>query len=130
MTTAVRRPRSLRAAAVGLVAVLCTLLGACGDGQAGIKVESGSARPDYDYVIPRGAVLAAKAGTALDIVPQHLRVKVGERIRIRNRDTLGANVGVFYVGAGETVSMRFTRKGELTGTCSIHPSGTFRITVS
>lgn len=123
--------RSARAAvAAVLVLPLGLLVAACGDGQAGIKVETGAQRAEYDYVIPPGAVQAVKDGKSLDIVPQHLKVKVGERIRIRNRDSLGASVGVFYVGAGETVSMRFTRKGELSGSCSIHPSGKFTITVT
>ena len=112
-------------AAIGLV-----LTGCSGKGQAGIKVISPEQAADYDYVIPRGAIQAAKAGKSLDIVPQDLKVKVGERIRIRNKDAYGATVGVFYVGAGETVSMKFTKKGTLKGECQVHPSGQFTITVT
>lgn len=129
----IRRPSRLSGARVvvgALLVVLGALTTACGNGQAGIKVESAGRPAEYDYVIPPGSVQAAKAGKALTIVPQHLKVKVGERIRIRNQDSLGASVGVFYVGAGETVSMRFTKKGELSGACTIHPSGKFTITVT
>lgn len=85
---------------------------------------------DHDFVIPEGTARAIARGEPIEIVPQQLDVKVGESIRIRNDDTSGATVGIFYVGAGEVVRMQFTSPGELKGVCDVHPSGEFTINVT
>ncbi len=85
---------------------------------------------DYDFVIPPGTQDKINAGELVEIVPQRLDVEVGESIRIRNDDDRGAFVGIFYVGAGEVVRMRFTTPGELKGACDVHPSGEFIIDVA
>ena len=54
---------------------------------------------------------------------------VGESIRIVNDDVVGHVVGVFYVGAGETLTQRFDSPGELSGECSVHPSGSFTLRI-
>jgi plastocyanin len=54
---------------------------------------------------------------------------VGESIRITNDDSRGHVVGVFYVGAGETLTQSFTAPGVLTGECTVHSSGVFTLTV-
>ncbi|MGB0801270.1 MAG: cupredoxin domain-containing protein, partial [Ilumatobacteraceae bacterium] len=56
-------------------------------------------------------------------------VAVGETIRIVNEDDRGHVVGVFYVGAGETLTQTFTAPGQLTGECTVHSSGVFTLTV-
>lgn len=87
-------------------------------------------RVDYDYVIPAGTQDAKLRGELVEIMPASLDVSVGESIRIRNDDDAGAMVGIFYVGAGEEVSMRFTTPGTLSGACDVSPEGTFTINVS
>jgi plastocyanin len=74
-------------------------------------------------VIPRGAGEALDAGEPLEILPAELVVTVGETIRIVNDDDRGHNVGPFFVGAGETLSQRFSSPGEFVGVCTVHPSG-------
>lgn len=85
---------------------------------------------DYDYVIPAGTQDRKLRGETIEIMPPSLDVEVGESIRIRNDDEAGAFVGIFYVGAGEVVSMRFTTPGTLTGACDFTPGGEFTINVS
>ena len=85
---------------------------------------------DYDYVIPVGTQDAKLRGEVVEIMPASLDVEVGESIRIRNDDDAGAMVGIFYVGAGEVVSMRFTTPGTLTGVCDVSASGEFTINVA
>lgn len=87
-------------------------------------------RVDYDYVIPAGTQDRKLRGETVEIMPDSLDVEVGETIRIRNDDEAGAFAGIFYVGAGEVVSMRFTTPGTLSGVCDLNSSGEFRIDVA
>ncbi len=84
---------------------------------------------EYDYTIPLGTAERIDAGEAVEIVPAELTVKVGEAIRIVNEDDEGHVVGVFFVGAGETMTQRFTAPGELSGACSVHSDGEFTLRV-
>ena len=85
--------------------------------------------PEYDVVIPVGSGARIDAGEQLNILPAELVVRVGESIRIVNDDDRGHVVGIFYVGAGETLIQTFTTAGELSGDCSVHPSGRFTLKV-
>ena len=84
---------------------------------------------DHDYLIPAGTAERIDAGERIDILPAELEVSVGETIRIVNDDNRGHVVGVFYVGAGETLTQTFTAPGQLTGECTVHSSGVFTLTV-
>ena len=83
----------------------------------------------YDYAIPLGTKDRIDAGESVEIVPRVLVVHVGESIRLVNEDDDGHVVGVFYVGAGETVTKRFIAAGELTNSCTVHSSGEFTLRV-
>jgi hypothetical protein len=85
---------------------------------------------DYEYVIPAGTAAAIERGEKPTLIPRRLDAKVGEVIRIRNQDTIGQQIGPFYVGAGETLTQRFASPGEFTGECAVHPSGRFTLHVS
>ena len=69
-------------------------------------------------------------GQLVDIMPRLLEVKVDQSIRIRNRDGRDYAIGPFFVGAGQTLAMRFTREGQLSGMCTMNPEGEFIIKVS
>jgi hypothetical protein len=121
--------------AAALVAV-CSLaaagpLAACsGDEQVQVEVLDDRATVLHEFVVPIGTEAALDAGETVELVPQVLDVRVGDSIRIRNEDVSTAQVGIFNVAAGETVTMRFSTPGELVGECDVHPSGEFRIRVS
>ena len=118
-------------APVVVALLVAATVGACGgDDRAEVQVVSDpSASVDHDYVIPIGTNNRIAGGEDVAIVPRVLNVKVGDRIRIENQDDYGAQVGIFNVGAGETVTMEFTTPGRLEGACDVHPSGTFTINV-
>lgn len=127
---AVRRPSALVAGPALVLLVLLAGLTGCADRRAGVEWRESGRPANYDYFIPAGTAARIAAGRPFDVVPQHLDVKVGETIRIRNQDSVGAEVGVFFVGPGETVSMKFTKRGVLRGKCTVHRSGEFTINVS
>jgi plastocyanin len=101
------------------------------EGSSGVQVaDAGDATTfEHDYTIPAGTADRIEAGEFVEIVPLELTVKVGEAIRIVNEDDEGHVVGVFFVGAGETMTQRFTAPGELSGACSVHSDGEFTLRV-
>jgi plastocyanin len=125
--------RAGRSAVVLALATLALIMGAtaCGGSpQAEVEVVKESRDPvTHEYVIPYGTANRLAGGEKVEIVPQKLKVKVGDTIRIVNQDSFGSQVGIFHVGAGETVTMKFTTPGTLTGACDVHPSGEFTIDV-
>lgn len=84
---------------------------------------------EHDLVIPAGTGYRVAAGEVVDIVPAELTVRVGEALRIVNNDDEGHQVGVFYVGAGESLTQRFNSPGTLTDECDVHSSGAFTLIV-
>lgn len=113
------------------LALLAVVLVGCSDDQ-GALIEGGSpsAEADYLFVIPEGTAGRITAGESVEIVPAELVVRVGEVIRIVNEDDAGHFVGIFYVGAGETVTQRFASPGDFSGICTIHPSGQILLRVT
>lgn len=109
-----------------------SLLPACASGDQGplIVSDAGTANADYEYVIPAGTWDRINSGEPVEILPERLEVKVGETIRIVNEDDEGHFVGIFYVGAGETVTQRFSSPGEFHGQCTVHPSGEIALIVT
>jgi plastocyanin len=95
----------------------------------GISSADFDAVPDYDYLIPAGTGARLDAGERVEIIPADLEVRVGQVLRIVNEDDRGHVIGAFYVASGETLRQRFASPGVLSGECSVHPSGSFTLTV-
>ena len=110
------------AVTAGLVLVLAGCGSDGGDGPqlAGVSAEG---EATFEYLIPLGSGERLDAGEPLDIFPAELNAQVGDTIRIVNDDDRGHTVGPFFVGAGETLSQRFSSPGVFEGICTVHPSG-------
>ena len=115
--------------ALAVVAVGGALWWSAGNDGPGTIAGDASIAANYEFVIPAGSGARIDAGEQLEIIPAELEVVVGESIRIVNEDDRGHVVGIFYVGAGETLIQSFTSAGELSGDCSVHPSGRFTLRV-
>ena len=117
--------------ALALVAAATLVLSACGSDETGplIVADAGAVDADYEYLIPDGTWDRINSGEAVEILPARLDVNVCEVIRIVNDDDEGHFVGIFYVGAGETVTQRFSSAGEFQGQCTVHPSGEISLIV-
>jgi plastocyanin len=96
----------------------------------GVGSVLGTSTATYEYVIPDGASDRMAAGEDLDIVPGRFTAKVGESVKIVNHDRRGHNVGLWYVGPGETVIQKFTSPGRYEGLCTVHPSGALVLEVT
>jgi plastocyanin len=118
--------RPLWILAAVLTAVLVT---SCGSSEVS-QPASNRGKVTHEYVIPKGTWERTARGEDVKIVPAQLDVRVGDTLRIRNEDVGGQEVGIFNVGPGQTVTMKFTTPGELSGGCTLHPGGKFTIKVA
>ena len=124
-------PRLRSIGSIVVIVVLSAVVGGCSGGSQGALVEPAVAgsEANYEYLIPRGAGEQIRGGAPLAILPAELDVQVGEVIRIINEDDEGHFIGIFYVGAHETVTQQFASPGEFVGNCSVHPSGQISLRV-
>jgi len=112
--------RGSRYSAVGAVVVVLMLVGAAiavvvamgGDGG------NGNAGADYEVVIAPGTAALADTGQEIEFFPPGFTMRVGQTLVIRNLDNTTATIGPFTVGAGETLTKRFTEPGVIEGYCS------------
>jgi plastocyanin len=115
------------------VAMVMPVLGVwawlAGDERLALRAADPSAVPVVDVVIPAGTGERIDAGERIALLPSLVVVHVGDTIRITNEDDRGHLAGPFFVGAGETLRQTFAAAGEVTGECSIHPSGEITIDV-
>jgi hypothetical protein len=79
---------------------------------------------------PGGYEARLERGERVEILPGRIDARVGQTIRIENRDGRGYLLGPFYVGARETLVQRFVSPGTFRGECVVHPSGEIVVDVT
>ena len=115
---------------VGVVALLAVAgCGAQRDNAVETQPLGPNDRATYEYIVPAGTGQRLDRGEVIELMPQHLTVKVGESMRIINDDDRSYEIGPFYVAAGQRLAMRFTYPGTLRGECLVNPDGEFVIEV-
>jgi hypothetical protein len=128
-----------RVLGIALVALALTTGAACSSGGSSasskpLPAQWGALKAEeqatYEYIVPYGTSVRIDQGQKVDLMPQHLDVKVGESIRIKNQDSRDYMIGPFFVTAGQSLAMRFTHAGQLSGACSMNPEGEFIINVA
>lgn len=130
-----RTQRTMVAIFFPIMLVLAVVIGRGFDNDGGSSSTPGisSAKTvtefEHEFVIPAGTSDRIDAGEDIDVVPAELTVRVGEAIRILNHDDRGHQVGVFYVGAGESLTQQFNSPGTLKDACDVHSSGAFTLVV-
>jgi plastocyanin len=121
--------RHLRCSGAAVIVLWAMTAAACSSDSSRFQVTGNEGAVTHEFVIPAGTAERTARGETVNVVPERLDVKVGDTLRIRNEDVSSQEVGIFNVGAGETVTMKFTTPGKLSGECTIHPSGAFTIQV-
>lgn len=105
---------------------------ACGGdraGSPGVAVVSDDTEATFDFVVPKGTGELAQRGQAVEIIPNPLVMRVGDVIRIRNQDSVGYNVGPFYVGPDQTMTQIATSPGTFKGMCLLHNGEELVVTI-
>lgn len=107
----------LRLAAVAVLAVVAVALPGCGGGDG-----DGPAASARTIVVdvPRGSAARIARGEELNVVPDRIDARVGDTLRLVNRDTRAHMIGPFLVGPGQRVESRLARAGTFEGACTLH----------
>jgi hypothetical protein len=123
-SAAPRRPRRVRYVVVAavLAATILAVLGAVAVSQSRDPVT-------HRYVIPPGTGARLDAGERIEVFPRVLRVRVGDRLVVRNDDDRRHHAGPISVDPGSRMEMTFGREGELRGECTLNVARTYRIIV-
>lgn len=127
MDHAVKVRRSLVPATMALMLLAATTV-SCGDAESvDPKASSGSTTTTavestvprepvtHEFVVPAGTAERLARGEDVGIIPKRIKVRLGDRIKVRNEDSQWARLGLFDVAPGETVSMAFNTPGEVEG---------------
>ncbi len=93
-------------------------------------VDAVVATADFDYRIPAGTGAKLDQGITVDLVPEVIRARVDQTIRIVNHDDRTYLLGPFIVGPNETLTQRFTSPGTFQGECVVHAGGQIRLVVT
>ncbi len=86
-------------------------------------------RVTHSFVIPPGTGARLDAGERIEVFPRVLRVKVGDRLVVRNDDDRRHHAGPISVEPGSRMEMTFGRTGELRGACTLNVARTYRIVI-
>lgn len=126
-TTKVSPPRWLSSVAVivvslGVFAVaLGSVLTSCGDEPEPRTIE---------FVIPAGTAERMAAGETVVVMPSRLEFKVGEKIRIRNEDSVKQSVGPYVVAAESEMLLQYGKEGTYEGYCPLSEGESYEIVVT
>jgi hypothetical protein len=111
----------LVACGIAIVAVIVIIVAlAAGGGRDGVTPR---------YVIPAGTSARIAAGEQVSVMPPRLVVHVGDRLVLRNDDSVTQQMGPLTVKAGGVVEMKFARIGTIEGTCTMNAEGTAKIVI-
>lgn len=105
-----------RLAALALLAVAVAALPGCGGGDGGAAAGARTIVVD----VPRGAAARIARGEDVNVVPDRIDARVGDTLRLVNRDVRAHVVGPFLVGPGQRVESRLARAGTYAGACTLH----------
>lgn len=75
--------------------------------------------------IPQGTALRVSAGEIVSVLPDSLRLRLGDELRVVNRDVSVHRVGPAFVPPGQVTSVPVTRSFFDAGglICTFHPGG-------
>lgn len=79
--------------------------------------------------VPPGAAARLARGERLSVVPNRILGRVGDTLRIVNRDRQIHTIGPFIVSPGQRLTVPLARAGTYIGTCSLHRSRKVEIVV-
>lgn len=112
-----------------IVAVLACWIAVAACGRSG-STERGSARtPAHEFVVPDGTYDAILRNEKVTVMPDELRLRVGDLVVIRNEDRYDQTVGPYFVKAGGRLELRYGTPGVFESTCTVSGSGKLVVVV-
>jgi len=106
----------LRLAALAVLTVAAAALPGCGGDGDGPPASARTIVVD----VPRGSAARIARGEDVNVVPDRIDARVGDTLRLINRDTRSHMIGPFLVGPGQRVESRLARAGTFEGACTLH----------
>src|SRR5574341_1125436 len=79
--------------------------------------------------IPEGTAGAIQRGAAVSVIPANLRLVQGDRLVLRNEDSVAHRVGNYSVGPGTTLTLPLDKGSSGSLFCSFHPQGSIALDV-
>jgi hypothetical protein len=83
-----------------------------------------------DIVVPLGTQARLERGERVAIMPSVLEFRVGDTLRIDNKDIVDQAVGPFVVSAGEVLEVRFGAPGRYEGFCVLSEGESYEFVVT
>ncbi len=84
----------------------------------------------YTIDIPPGTADRLAAGEDVEIFPADLNFKLRDVLIIVNRDSVAHDIGPYEVDPGERFERTFGDVAVISGYCSLHSSGSIRISIN
>lgn len=82
-----------------------------------------------EIVVPAGTQERLDRGEEVIVMPSPLELRVGDRLLIRNEDTVDQSVGPFIVKAGREFSFTYGAAGTFQGYCPVSEGEQYEIIV-
>jgi hypothetical protein len=89
-----------------------------------------SAPAVVDILVPLGTQARLERGERVTIMPSVLEFRVGDTLRIDNRDVVDQPVGPFVVAAGDVLDVRFGAPGRYQGFCVLSEGESYEFVVT
>lgn len=82
-----------------------------------------------ELIIPAGTAALIRQGEAPPTIPQDMRFVVGDILRVINQDSENHQLGLLYIPANSSASLKLETVENMTMECSFQTSNSFGITV-
>jgi len=124
--TAAAQRRLVRRMLAGIGALILVVL--AGSGLAAVlhRPEPGV---EYRYVIPHGTAERIAAREPVEVLPARIELRTQDTLVLENEDHEPFSVGGLRVGAGQTMTYRWSEPGNYGGSCELHNGGKVDIVV-
>jgi len=123
-------PVRARGWAIPVVLAVVAIVALVAIGMSIATLVGGGSQETVTFVVPDGTTERVFFGESVEIMPNEVRMRVGDTLVVRNDDIETVTVGPFTVRAGETLTQEFRRPQTLIGECTLSGSGEIKIIVT
>ncbi|MFV0309261.1 MAG: hypothetical protein ACK5OX_16125 [Desertimonas sp.] len=114
-------PTIARTRLAAAILAIAASAAACGGGEREAET--------FSIVVPAGTQDRLLAGEVVEVMPERIELRVGDRVVIRNDDEVIQAVGPYVVDAGDEITFTYGAPGVYEGFCALSASQTYEIVV-